>query len=47
MILGSDNLKMSKSKGNVIDPTIIIKSHGADSLRIYEMFMGPLTDTKP
>ena len=47
MILGSDNLKMSKSKGNVIDPTAIIKSHGADSLRIYEMFMGPLTDTKP
>ncbi len=47
MILGSDNLKMSKSKGNVIDPTIIIESHGADSLRIYEMFMGPLTDTKP
>ncbi|MGL5617764.1 MAG: class I tRNA ligase family protein [Metamycoplasmataceae bacterium] len=46
MILGSDNQKMSKSKGNVVDPTIIINSHGADSLRIYEMFMGPLTDTK-
>ncbi len=47
MILGNDNQKMSKSKGNVIDPTIIINSHGADTLRIYEMFMGPLTDTKP
>ncbi|MGL5205447.1 MAG: class I tRNA ligase family protein, partial [Metamycoplasmataceae bacterium] len=46
MILGSDNQKMSKSKGNVIDPTIIINPHGADSLRVYEMFMGPLTDTK-
>ncbi len=46
MILGNDNQKMSKSKGNVIDPTIIINSHGADTLRIYEMFMGPLTDTK-
>ncbi|MGL6125036.1 MAG: class I tRNA ligase family protein [Metamycoplasmataceae bacterium] len=46
MILGSDNQKMSKSKGNVIDPTTIINSHGADTLRIYEMFMGPLTDTK-
>ncbi|MGL4252072.1 MAG: class I tRNA ligase family protein [Metamycoplasmataceae bacterium] len=46
MILGSDNQKMSKSKGNVVDPTLIINSHGADSLRIYEMFMGPLTDTK-
>ncbi|MGL5308810.1 MAG: class I tRNA ligase family protein [Metamycoplasmataceae bacterium] len=46
MILGSDNQKMSKSKNNVVDPTIIINSHGADSLRVYEMFMGPLTDTK-
>lgn len=46
MILGKDNQKMSKSRGNVIDPTIIINSHGADSLRVYEMFMGPLTDTK-
>lgn len=47
MILGDDNQKMSKSKGNVIDPTIIINSHGADTLRVYEMFMGPLIDTKP
>lgn len=46
MILGSDNQKMSKSKGNVIDPMVIINSHGADTLRVYEMFMGPLTDTK-
>ncbi|MDK2819248.1 MAG: leucine--tRNA ligase [Mycoplasmataceae bacterium] len=46
MILGSDNQKMSKSKGNVIDPMLIINSHGADTLRVYEMFMGPLTDTK-
>ncbi len=47
MILGKDNQKMSKSKGNVVNPTTIIESHGADTLRVYEMFMGPLTDTKP
>src|SRR5699024_4224793 len=42
MILGEGNEKMSKSKGNVINPDDIIRSHGADTLRIYEMFMGPL-----
>ncbi|MGL4343088.1 MAG: class I tRNA ligase family protein [Metamycoplasmataceae bacterium] len=47
MILGPDNQKMSKSKGNVINPDDIIKEYGADTLRIYEMFMGPLIDTKP
>ena len=43
MVLGSDNEKMSKSKGNVINPDDIIKSHGADALRLYEMFMGNYT----
>ncbi len=42
MILGSNNEKMSKSKGNVVNPDDIVKSHGADTLRLYEMFMGPL-----
>ncbi|HLR09532.1 MAG TPA: leucine--tRNA ligase [Bacillota bacterium] len=42
MILGEGNEKMSKSKGNVINPDDIIASHGADTLRLYEMFMGPL-----
>ncbi|NIK12126.1 leucine--tRNA ligase [Alkalibacillus almallahensis] len=42
MILGEGNEKMSKSKGNVINPDDIINSHGADTLRLYEMFMGPL-----
>lgn len=42
MILGSNNEKMSKSKGNVINPDEIVTSHGADTLRLYEMFMGPL-----
>ena len=39
--------KMSKSRGNVINPDDIVKEHGADSLRLYEMFMGPLTQVKP
>lgn len=47
MILGENNEKMSKSKGNVINPDDIINSHGADTLRLYEMFMGPLEATKP
>ncbi len=47
MILGEDNQKMSKSLGNVINPDDIIKEYGADTLRLYEMFMGPLTDSKP
>ncbi|MED1914923.1 leucine--tRNA ligase [Bacillus thuringiensis] len=42
MILGENNEKMSKSKGNVVNPDDIITSHGADTLRMYEMFMGPL-----
>lgn len=42
MILGDGNEKMSKSKGNVVNPDDIIDSHGADTLRLYEMFMGPL-----
>jgi leucyl-tRNA synthetase len=47
MILGEDNQKMSKSRGNVINPDDIIKRYGADALRIYEMFMGPLEASKP
>jgi leucyl-tRNA synthetase len=47
MILGEDNQKMSKSRGNVIGPDQIIDEYGADSLRLYEMFMGPLEATKP
>ncbi len=47
MILGADNQKMSKSKGNVINPNDIVDEFGADTLRLYEMFMGPLVDTKP
>jgi leucyl-tRNA synthetase len=47
MILGEDNQKMSKSRGNVIGPDEIIEEYGADSLRLYEMFMGPLEATKP
>lgn len=42
MILGENNEKMSKSKGNVVNPDDIVESHGADTLRMYEMFMGPL-----
>ena len=38
---------MSKSRGNVINPDIIIDEYGADSLRLYEMFMGPLEQVKP
>ncbi len=47
MILGSDNTRMSKSKGNVVNPDDIFESHGADALRLYEMFMGPLEAEKP
>src|SRR5690625_7973498 len=42
MILRTNNEKMSKSKGNVVNPDDIVHSHGADTLRLYEMFMGPL-----
>ena len=38
--------KMSKSRGNVVNPDAVVASHGADSLRLYEMFMGPLRDAK-
>jgi leucyl-tRNA synthetase len=47
MILGEDNQKMSKSRGNVINPDEIIKNYGADAMRVYEMFMGPLEVSKP
>lgn len=47
MILGEDGQKMSKSRGNVVNPDEVIKEFGADSLRLYEMFMGPLEATKP
>ena len=47
MILGENGEKMSKSRGNVINPDLIIESHGADSLRVYEMFMGPLEAALP
>ena len=47
MILGEDNQKMSKSRGNVVNPDQVIKEFGADSLRLYEMFMGPLEAVKP
>ncbi|MFW5808285.1 MAG: leucine--tRNA ligase [Spirochaetota bacterium] len=47
MILGENNEKMSKSRGNVINPDDVIAEHGADTLRMYEMFMGPLAADKP
>ncbi len=47
LILGEDNRKMSKRWGNIINPSDVVDKHGADTLRMYEMFMGPLTDTKP
>ena len=47
MILGSDNSKMSKTRGNVVSPDEIFESHGADTLRLYEMFMGPIESEKP
>lgn len=46
MILGENHEKMSKSKGNVVNPDDIVNSHGADTLRLYEMFMGPLEASK-
>lgn len=47
MILGSDGEKMSKSRGNVVNPDDIVRDQGADALRLYEMFMGPLEAVKP
>ena len=47
MILGADNQKMSKSRGNVVNPDKVVADYGADSMRLYEMFMGPLEATKP
>ena len=47
MVLGEGGIKMSKSKGNVINPDTIIKQYGADTLRLYEMFMGPFEQMIP
>ena len=47
MILGENGEKMSKSRGNVVNPDDVIKEYGTDTLRLYEMFMGPLKDEKP
>ncbi len=47
MILGEDNQKMSKSRGNVINPDELLQEYGADSIRLYEMFIGPLEMGKP
>lgn len=47
MLLGSNNEKMSKSKGNVVNPDDVISTHGTDALRVYEMFMGPISESKP
>ena len=47
IILGENGEKMSKSRGNVVNPTAVIAEWGADSLRLYEMFMGPLEQVKP
>jgi leucyl-tRNA synthetase len=47
MILGENNEKMSKSRGNVVNPDDVVEQYGTDSMRLYEMFMGPLEATKP
>ncbi len=47
LILGEDHEKMSKSRGNVVNPDEVIQAHGADAFRMYEMFMGPLEAVKP
>ena len=47
MILGEDGEKMSKSRGNVVNPDDVIGAYGADAMRLYEMFMGPLERMKP
>ena len=47
MILGENGEKMSKSRGNVVNPDEVIEKWGADAFRVYEMFMGPLEQVKP
>lgn len=47
LIMGEDGQKMSKSRGNVVNPDDVVELYGADSLRLYEMFMGPLEQVKP
>ena len=47
MILGTNHEKMSKSKGNVINPDEIVNAYGADTFTYFEMFMGPLDASKP
>ena len=47
MMLGEDSQKMSKSRGNVVNPEDVLVEYGADALRLYEMFMGPLEEMKP
>lgn len=47
VILGEDNQKMSKSRGNIVNPDAIIQEYGADTLRLFEMFLGPLQQSKP
>jgi leucyl-tRNA synthetase len=47
LILGEDGEKMSKSRGNVVNPDLVIDEFGADALRVYEMFMGPIERPKP
>jgi leucyl-tRNA synthetase len=47
LILGEDGQKMSKSRGNAVNPDDVLVEYGADAFRLYEMFMGPLQDTKP
>ena len=47
LIMGSDNRKMSKRWGNIVNPDDVVKEYGADSLRLYEMFMGPFDQMIP